>query len=66
MNLRKLMKEAHKRAKSQFAIYATITRMVGKFSYRSLLAEKMKDIYYEVKTGMDKLLAFQSALSYNP
>lgn len=66
MTFKELIIEAHKRAAKQVEIYATIARLKGLFSYRSILGEKMKDIYYEIKTGMNAVLEFYKPLKYNP
>jgi hypothetical protein len=65
MSFKELIKEAHKRAASQVKIYATISRLKGKYSYRSVLGEKMKAIYNEIKTGINAVTEFEKHLTYN-
>jgi predicted DNA-binding protein YlxM (UPF0122 family) len=65
MSFKQLITEAHKRAAKQVKIYAKILRLSGKYTYRSVLGEMMKNIYHEIKTGINAVLDFEKHLTCN-
>lgn len=65
MNFSTILKEAHKRAVKQIEVLIKYGYKKP-YTYRFILAGKMKDIFHELRTGINTILDFEKGLTYNP